>query len=130
MSWPIREAENIHYSGKSLIFFMEYCIKLIFNFYNSFKLSKDCRGLQNIDQTKALDDRSQNAVRVAHSVRNFMFIENKIQVEIIKVINKWKYILKSVFSANRLREYFRLSDRMPSFPNGSRDSSQTGRQRM
>ena len=111
-------------------FFREYHSKFIFNFYNFFKLSKACRGLQNIDQTKALDHRSQNAIRVAHSVRNFMFFENKIQIEIIKVINSWKYIRKSIFSANRLRQYFRLSDRMPSFSNGSRDPSETGHQRM
>ena len=110
-------------------FYNKGLIKLIFNFNNFYKLSKACRGLQNIDQTKALDDRSQNAVRVAHCVRNLSCLENKKQLEIINIINKYKNI-KNVFLANRLRQYFRLSDRMPGFPNGSRDSSQTGRQRM
>ena len=89
MRGPNRQAENIHNSGEKIdmIFYNKGLIKLIFNLNNFYKLSKACRGLQNIDQTKALDDRSQNAVRVAHSVRNFMFFENKIQVEIIKVIN-------------------------------------------
>ena len=75
---------------------MEYCIKLIFNLSNFFKLSKACRGLQNIDQTKALDDRSQNAVRVAHSVRNFSCLENKKKhLEIINIINKYKKYYKN-----------------------------------
>ena len=100
MCRPSWQTENIHYSGKSLILTCEHNIKFIFNFYNSFKLSKACRGLQNIDQTKALDDRSQNAVRVAHSVRNLLCLENIKQLEIINIINKYKEYYKYQFSVS------------------------------